>query len=57
MRYEAILEAVLRRARATKHPWLIVCDANVSPEDFEQSLWFWKDPIHVMSQKMPKGNI
>ena len=37
-RNEAILEAVLKRARTTKHPWLIACDANMSPEDFEKSL-------------------
>ena len=33
-RNEAILEAVLKRARATKHPWLVACDANMSPEGF-----------------------
>ena len=37
-RDEAILEAVLKRARATKHSWLTACDANMSPEDFEKSL-------------------
>ena len=42
-RNEALLEAVVRRARATKHPWLIACDAIMSPEDFEKSLWFRKD--------------
>ena len=35
-RDEAILEAVLKRARTTKHPWLIACDAKMSPEDFEK---------------------
>ena len=29
-RNEAILEAVLKRARTTKHPWLMTCDANMS---------------------------
>ena len=33
-------EAVLQRTRTTKHPWLITCDADMSPEDFEKSLWF-----------------
>ena len=33
-RIEAILEAVLKRARATTHPWLVACDANTSPVDF-----------------------
>ena len=51
-RYEAILEAVLKRARTTKHPWLIACDANMSPEDFEKSLWFRKDQMHVIA---PEG--
>ena len=35
-RNEALLEAVLKRNRTTKHPWLIACDANMSPEDFEK---------------------
>ena len=35
-RNEAIVEAVLKRARTTKHPWLIACDADTSPEDFEK---------------------
>ena len=35
-RNEAILEAVLKRARATKHPWLAACDADMSPVDFEK---------------------
>ena len=51
-RREAILEAVLKRAGTTKHPWLIACDADMSPEDFEKSLWFRKDQVHVMA---PEG--
>ena len=51
-RNEAILEAVLKSARTKKHPWLIACDANMSPEDFEESLWFRKDQMHVTA---PKG--
>ena len=31
---EAILEAVLKSARTTKHPWLTASDANMNPEDF-----------------------
>ena len=42
-RNEALLEAVLKRTRTTKHAWLIACDANMCPEDFERSLWFRKD--------------
>ena len=48
----AILEAVLKRARATKHPWLVACDANMSAVDFEKSLSFRKDRKHVMA---PEG--
>ena len=48
-RNEAILEAVLKRARTTKHPWLKACAANMSPEDFEKSLWFRKDQMHVVA--------
>ena len=39
-RNEALLEAVLKRARVTRHPWLMACDANMSPAEFEKSLWF-----------------
>ena len=46
-RNEAVLEAVLKRARATKHPWLVACDADMSPVGFEKSLWFRKDRMHV----------
>ena len=48
-RNEALLEAVLKRTRITKHPWLIAYDANMSPEDFEKSLWFRKDQVHAMA--------
>ena len=34
-RHEALLEAVVKQVRATRHPWLIACDANMRPEDFE----------------------
>ena len=48
-RNEALLEAVLKRTRTTRHPWLIARDANMSPEDFEKSLWFRKDQMHVIA--------
>ena len=41
-RNEALQEAVLKRTRTTKHPWLIACDANMSPEDFEKAFGFEK---------------
>ena len=28
--------SVLKRTRTAKHPWLIACDANMGPEDFEK---------------------
>ena len=46
---EAILVAVLKRAKTTKHPWLIACDATMNAEDFEKSLWFRKDQMHVIA--------
>ena len=48
-RNEAILEAVLKRARTTKHPRLIACDANMSPKNFEKSILFRKDHMHVIA--------
>ena len=35
-RNEALFEAVVKQARATRHPWLIACDANMSPKDVEK---------------------
>ena len=46
-RNEAIMEAVLKRARTTKHPWLTSRDAHMSLEEFEKSLWFRRDQMHV----------
>ena len=45
-RNEVIVEAVLRRVSATKHPWLVAC------ADFEKSLWFRKDRMHLIA---PEG--
>ena len=47
MSNEALLEAVLKRARVTRHPWLVACDAYMSPVEFEKSLWFQKNLMHV----------
>ena len=47
-RNEALLEAVLKRARVTRHPWLVACDAHTSPVDFEKSLWCWKNQMYVV---------
>ena len=50
-RTEVLLEAVLKRARTTRHPWLIACDANMCPEDFEKYLWFQRETMHVVALK------
>ena len=44
-RNEALLQAELKQARTTRHPWLIACDANMCPEDFEKSLWFQRETM------------
>ena len=48
-RNEAIVGAVLKRARATKHSWLIARDANMSPVEFEKSHWFRKDQMRAIA--------
>ena len=50
-RNEALLEAVLKQARTTRHQWLIACDANMCPKDFEKSLWFQREQVHVVPPK------
>ena len=42
----------MKRSRTTKHPWLLACDADMSPEDSVKSLWFRKDQMHVIA---PEG--
>ena len=32
----ALILGRMKRARVTKHPWLVACDANMSPVDFEK---------------------
>ena len=48
---EALLEAVLKRARVTRHPRLVVCDANMSPVEFgkKKNLWCQKNRMHVVA--------
>ena len=50
-RNKALLEAVRKQARTTRHWWLIACDANMCPEDFEKSLWFQREQMHVVDPK------
>ena len=34
---------VVKQVRTTRHSWLIACDANMSPEDFEKNCGFKAD--------------
>ena len=43
----------MQRARITRHPWLVACDANISPVDFEKGLWFRKDRMHLPEKASP----
>ena len=42
---------MVREANVTRHPWLVACDANMCPEDFEKSPWFQKELMHVVAPK------
>ena len=51
-----LLEAMLKPVRITKHPWLVACDADMSPADFEKSLWFQRNRMHVVARrKLPRA--
>ena len=52
LRNEASVEAVVKQVRTTRRPWLMACYANMSPEDFQKSLRFRKDQMHVIA---PEG--
>ena len=52
-RNEALFEAVLKQAKTTRHPWLIACDATMCLEDFDKSLWFQRELMHVVAPKAP----
>ena len=39
-RNEALLEAVVKQEKTTRHPWLVACDVNMCPEDFKTSCGF-----------------
>ena len=43
-------EAVLKQ-ELPDTPWL-ACDANMCPEDFENSLWFQRELMHVVVPKV-----
>ena len=50
-RNEALLDAVVKQAKTTRHPWLVACYANMCPDDFEKSLWFQRELMHVVAPK------
>ena len=39
-RNEALMEAVVKQASTTRHPWLVAGDSNMNPEDFRKSLCY-----------------
>ena len=39
-RHEALMDAVVKQARATGHPRMVSCNANMSAEEFGRSLWY-----------------
>ena len=49
-RNEALPEAVMKRVKVTRHPWLIACDPNMCP-DFEKSFWFQQEQMCVVAPK------
>ena len=55
-RNEALLEAVVRQTKSPD-PWLVACDANMCPEDFEKSLWSEGTPEEASTcrSKSPKA--
>ena len=61
---EALLEAVLKRSRVTIHPWLLACDANMSPVELEKKPLVSEEPnaggsagksFHVQVKKCEGG--
>ena len=49
---EALLEAVLKQAKTTRHPWLMACDANVRVQKIlKRVFWFHRDLMHVVAPK------
>ena len=41
----------MKQVRTTRHQWLIACDANMCPEDFEESLWFQNRQMFIKAQE------
>ena len=50
-RNEALLEALVRQAKVTRHLWLVACDASMCPENLKKSLWFQRERMHVVASK------
>ena len=53
-RDEASMEAVVNQARATRHPWMASCDANMSPENVRRSSWYQSRHMCI---KAPEGGV
>ena len=45
-RYEALMEAVVKKARTARYPWLVACDANMHPKCLQEELVVQKQ-VHV----------
>ena len=39
----------MKQAKVTRQNWLIACDANMCPEDFERSLWVQNEHMCVVA--------
>ena len=48
-RSEGLVKALLRRVANTKSLWIIVCDANMEPRDFQFCDWYVKALASVAS--------
>ena len=44
-RNEVLLDTKVKQMRTTKYSWLIACDANMCPREFEKSMWI--QSIHM----------
>ena len=41
----------MKQAKTTRHPRPAACDANMRLEDFEKSLWFPRETMHVVASE------
>ena len=50
-RNEALMEAVVKQVKTTRHPWLTACHAKMCPEDFKKSFDFKTDTCFLRRQE------